>query len=314
MIPLNLRAPSSFAARRLARLLMAAALPLAGLSACGVTPAADGAFGDGGAGLADSLPKHAVVLLGEVHDNPDGHRLRTEAMASALRAGWRPAVAMEQFDRERQPALDEAMQSCRDAACVIDLASPGKSGWNWAYYQPVIELALQYRLPLLAVNLSRADAGRAMREGLGAVFTPEELLGMGLRDGPPPDLLKRQVDEVAEAHCGMLPASLQQGMAVAQIARDATMAWLIRRAVTPGRPLVLLAGNGHVRKDQGVPRWLPEKGILAVGYTEQPAPRAEYDRNVVVPAAQRPDPCKTLGPATFKKTPSPAAPAKSPQK
>ena len=47
----------------------------------------------------DRLRGDAIVLLGEVHDNPVQHGLRLEVLRRAFEAGWRPAIAMEQFDR-----------------------------------------------------------------------------------------------------------------------------------------------------------------------------------------------------------------------
>ncbi|SHI24312.1 ChaN family lipoprotein [Pollutimonas bauzanensis] len=276
----------------------AAAALAALLAACAQAP---GAGKEGAAELALALPRHPMVLLGEVHDNADGHTLRLRAIADAVEAGWRPAIAMEQFDREHQAVLDRAMKTCADAACVIQAAAPGKAGWNWDYYKPVIDLALRNHLPLIAANLSRADAGRVMQEGMAAVFTAGELRELGLEQGPDPALLQAQAAEVAQAHCGMLPAALHKGMAAAQIARDAMMALQMRRAASPGasaarqlRPVVLLAGNGHVRRDQGVPRWLDRGAALSVGFTEGAAPAGWFDRDIVISPAQRPDPCASL--------------------
>jgi hypothetical protein len=74
---------------------------------------------------------------------------------------------------------------------------------------------------------------------------------------------------------------------------------------------VLLAGNGHVRSDIGVPYWLRRAmaaptmasslatgavQVQAVGYVEpadETAP-ARFDQTVVVPPVTRPDPCATL--------------------
>ena len=43
-----------------------------------------------------------VVLLGEVHDNAAQHALRLRAFEALLAGGARPALALEQFDRNRQ--------------------------------------------------------------------------------------------------------------------------------------------------------------------------------------------------------------------
>jgi Haem-binding uptake, Tiki superfamily, ChaN len=42
----------------------------------------------------------AIVMLGEVHDNAEQHQLRLERLRQAFAEGWRPVIAMEQFDRE----------------------------------------------------------------------------------------------------------------------------------------------------------------------------------------------------------------------
>lgn len=218
-----------------------------------------------------------VLLLGEVHDNPDGHRARFDLLRKRIDAGWRPAIAMEQFDRERQPDLDRAQATCTDAACVIAMAAPAKAGWNWELYAPVIDLALNDHLPLYAANLSRADAGKIVEHGY---------------DRPvPSDVLQPQVDEVRTGHCGMLPDDMLAPMATAQVARDIAMADVLAAHADDG--IVLLAGNGHVRRDFGVPRWLRERGIAseAVGFVEDPAEAAHFDRAEVVPAFARPDPC-----------------------
>lgn len=283
--------------------------PAALLTACSMSSPSNAVADAGGkaSSLAQLLPQHQVVLLGEVHDNPDGHRLRWQAMEIAIKNGWRPAIVMEQFDREHQAQLSAAMQSCQDADCVIRTAAPGKSHWHWDYYKPVISLALQYHLPLWAANLSRKDAGRVMRDGLSAVFDQQTIAALGLSHGPDPVLLQGQIDEVVQSHCGMLPKSLHEGMATAQIARDAVMSSIVRKAARNGTgagkplpPVALLAGNGHVRRDLGVPRMLTGMDSLSVGITEAPATTMAYDRNFVVPTADRTDPCVGISGKSFR--------------
>ena len=104
-----------------------------------------------------------VLLLGEVHDNKDGHRLRYDELRQRVEAGWRPAIAMEQFDRESQALLDDAQKGCLDASCVIKVINNKR--WDWQLYHPVIQLALTHNLPLIAANLSRSDASKVVRDG-----------------------------------------------------------------------------------------------------------------------------------------------------
>ncbi len=58
--------------------------------------------------LAVELARRPVVLLGEVHDNGIQHRIRADALRRLLEGGARPAIAFEQFDRERQADIDRA--------------------------------------------------------------------------------------------------------------------------------------------------------------------------------------------------------------
>jgi uncharacterized iron-regulated protein len=78
-------------------------------------------------------------------------------------------------------------------------------------------------------------------------------------------------------------------MALAQIARDTAMAKVMKPYQTRG--VVLLAGNGHIRRDLGLPLWLPN--TLSVGFVEVSHNGAFDQENLIVPA-QRADPCFAL--------------------
>ena len=235
-----------------------------------------------------------VLLLGEVHDNADGHKLRYEQLRQRVEAGWRPAIAMEQFDREQQALLNKAQQDCRDAQCVILVMQSPR--WDWQQYKPVIDLALHYQLPLVAANLSRADASKVVRDGLASSFDADTIAAYKLKDALPDDIVQGQRKEIMAGHCGMLPDEMVPGMVNAQIARDIWMAKLVR-AQQP-RDVVLIAGNGHVRKDVGVPRWLaavaPKLTVRSIGYVEQAPGQGEFDTHVKIAAKQRTDACAGL--------------------
>lgn len=238
------------------------------------------------------------MLLGEVHDNPEGHRLRLDVLRRAVADGWRPAIVMEQFDIERQADIERARRERpRDAQHVVDAAGGGpRSTWHWPFYLPIIELALEHDLPLVAGNLSRADAGRVVREGYAQALGASRVAALGL-DGPlAAGLQAAQEREVDVGHCGALPPSMLLPMARAQFARDAVMADALRSNAAGGT--VLIAGNGHARRDLGVPRWLGpalQHRELAVGFLEGEAPSPDaYDVVVEVPALPRTDPCLGL--------------------
>jgi uncharacterized iron-regulated protein len=245
------------------------------------------------------LAGNAIVLLGEVHDNAAQHRLRLELLRRAFAAGWRPAIVMEQFDVERQADIDRARrEQPRSAQHLIDQAAPRAArpgaGWNWAFYEPYVALALEYDVPLLAANLATADTRRIVRGGLAASFDDQRLAALGLDRPIAAEWQQAQEREINRGHCGALPATIVPRMAQAQFARDAVMADVLRQQAERGA--VLLAGNGHVRRDLGVPRWLSTEParVFALGLVEQgdtQTPPGAFDATLRTAVAERVDPC-----------------------
>jgi uncharacterized iron-regulated protein len=254
--------------------------------------------------LAREMARRPVVLLGEVHDNTAQHAARAAALRRLLEDGSRPAIAFEQFDRERQADLDRARRETPPpgrtlAEHVIEQARPAR-GWDWALYRPLVELALEYELPIVAANLSRADATRVITQGFAAVFDEPTRARAGL-DALPLALLAAHERAVDDGHCNRMPAEALPAMARAQIARDLALAESIRPHF--GRGVVLLTGNGHVRADIGVPYFLGEAErarTIAIGLLERDKAgddwRQRFDVAFATPVQPREDPCATLPP------------------
>ncbi|WP_374249625.1 ChaN family lipoprotein [Thermomonas sp.] len=266
--------------RRLPTLLVAATLATCTLAACTHAPA---------------RPAPPVLLLGEVHDSAAGHAARAALLRGKIEAGWRPAIAMEQFDTAQQPVLEAAMAACADADCVLARVAPAKASWNWDFYKPVIQLALEFKLPLLAANLSRGDASKVVKDGFAAAL-PAELIARYRLDALPAAVLAAQETEVRDSHCGALPEPFVSPMAKAQIARDVVMAETLRTHAARG--VVLIAGNGHVRRDIAVPYWLRLAGFnpRSVGFLEPATETSAFDETHRIPASVRPDPCAGFKP------------------
>jgi uncharacterized iron-regulated protein len=278
---------------RLTRPLAAILPALLVLAGCASQASRGAAPASGGA-----LPDPQVLLLGEVHDNAQGHRLRYELLKQRVEAGWRPAIAMEQFDRENQDVLSKAQAGCLDAACVIKVA--GGPRWDWQLYYPLIQLALNHQLPLIAANLSRDDASRVVRDGVKATFDRASIAAYRLDQPLPADIRSGQQREIETGHCGMLPEMMVGGMVDAQIARDIWMAKLVREQQP--RDVVLIAGNGHVRKDIGVARWLntqePKLTVRSEAFSEGEEGAGRYDIVHAVAPQKRSDPCARIKPTS----------------
>lgn len=244
---------------------------------------------------ATPASQQAVWMMGEVHDNPEAHFFRLQDLSRALGGTWRPALLMEQFDTDRQDALTQAWQTCKDADCVIRDAAGGNN-WNWDLYKPLINLALEYRLPLVAANLSRDQVREVMKSGYGSVFDAQTIQQFGLNRPLPAQMVAGQTQAIDEGHCKMLDAQTTEAMVRGQVARDVNFARLIEQYASQG--VVLVAGNGHVRKDIGVLQWLPPaiaSRVVVSGYVEPGALDATlFDRIRFVQPHDRPDPCEAF--------------------
>ena len=256
--------------------------------------------------LLRELASAPFVLLGEVHDNPVHHQLQADVLQAVIAAGLRPALAMEQLDREHQSAVDAAAAAAGATAdSVADAGVVDRKGWAWNFYAPLMKLALDARLPVVAMNLSRDGARNVARQGftsLGA-SAPADLALDRTWNPVRQKVMEREIDD---GHCGQLPPSALPRMIDMQRARDATMADALVTRAPQGA--VVIAGAGHVRTDIGIPVYLaarmPGKRVIAIGFVEidaerrnvgdyAPTPTAPppYDYAWFTPAAEREDPC-----------------------
>ena len=244
-----------------------------------------------------------ALLLGEIHDNPEHHRLQLEILQSRLAKGARPALLMEQFDIDQQAAIDEAR---RTAAAL----APLMRGWNWALYQPMVELAGTTPIPLLAANLPRTATRPVVRDGY-STLAAGELQRLALEEVWNDARQQYMSNLIDASHCGKVTPPLRDGLVRAQRLRDATLADAALGKLDQG--VVFILGRGHARRDVGVPLYLearrPGTRVLSVGFvevsTDKTAPTryetegigsiAPYDVIWFTARAERPDPCLAFG-------------------
>jgi uncharacterized iron-regulated protein len=234
------------------------------------------------------LPPADVVILGEIHDNPEHHRNQARAVA-ALKP---PALVFEMLTPQMAA---QAPADRSDAAALARAFDWQSSGWpDFALYHPIFAAAPEARI--YGGDLPQGDARRAVSEGAALVFgadaakyglvTPLSAEDQSLREA-----------EQRDAHCDALPEDLLSGMVEAQRLRDAALARAVVQALDEtGGPVAVITGSGHARVDRGVPavlaRVAPQLRVLSIGQIEAPAAALQpYDLWVVTQPAPRDDPC-----------------------
>jgi len=239
------------------------------------------------------LHEARFVLLGEVHDNAEQHRQRAALLSRLLADGRPTTVVFEQMERTQDAALAEAP---RDAEALATAGRLDRKAWQWPLHRPILEAAVAGNAELRGGNLPVAEVRAIVKDGLAAA--PADLRPALATPAWTPAAEAELEQDIDQGHCHALPQSMWARMALAQRARDAAMADAMLQAQTPR--VVLIAGNGHVRRDRGAAFYLRQAGvadrdIISVGYLEQDEPTGTEDTGFDIvhrtPAAEREDPC-----------------------
>ncbi len=267
------------------------------------------------AGIERILRGGGIAVIGEVHDNAAHHRLRSDLLTALQPAkALRPAVVFEHIRVDQQPALEQfrVMDKPGTAADLLRLLEWERSGWpDQQVFEPLFAAALAAKLPILPGDPVKGKVRDVARKGLDTI-APQDRARLRL-DIPLPAPLAAELDkELKDNHCGMLPDSALPGLARAQHFRDAHLADALIEATGAHGSAILIAGNGHIRADRGVPWHLRQriggKPIVSVMLIEvedgRLDPQAYVPRDpdgtpaadfiVFTPRTARPDPCAEM--------------------
>ena len=239
-------------------------------------------------GLLADMAAADVVLLGEVHDNPDHHAVQAAAVA-ALRPSamvWE-MLSPQTAARSRAGWLDDPQHRAQG----LEWAQAGWPGFDM--YLPIMRAA--DGVPVYGGLVSREVAQAVMEQGLAVVFG-SDAAEYGLMIPLSKERQAEREADQARAHCDALPPDMLPLMVDVQRLRDAVLARAaVRAAGRHGGPVVVITGNGHARTDRGVPEVLrrvrPGLRVFALGQSEDGAIEGSFDAVVDSPAADRPDPC-----------------------
>lgn len=238
-----------------------------------------------------------IVVLGEIHDNPEHHRIQAEIVA-ALQPG---AIAFEMIPQDLEAELNDLRAEGADRAALAEALDWEASGWpDFDLYADILDAAPQAQV--FGAGQPAEDVRRAVTEGAAEVFGPDAAI-YGLDAPLPDDEQARREAMQAEAHCDMLPAEMLPGMVEAQRFRDAGLAdaTLWARIISGGEQVVVITGSGHADKRTGMPGMValaePEARLVSLGQFETPPedPGA-YDAVLLAPPPERGDPCAALAP------------------
>lgn len=232
-----------------------------------------------GTELLNELKTGRYILLGEKHDNADHHLGQAQIIRGLPNL---KSVVLEMLNRGQRERLSQV----KDVNNFRSESGWDKSGWpKYSIYEPVIDAI--YKRGMLP------GVGNPSREAMMASMKNGDALRSALDQGARAQL----TDDIKVAHCGHLNDRMAEAMVAVQIFKDQTMAHELRSQAGFDQG-VLIAGNGHIRKDYGVPKHLERTvsvAFMEVQGTNQSVDDYDvhlYDYVVFTPRVDNLDPCE----------------------
>ncbi|MRU15197.1 hypothetical protein FDP25_07110 [Roseovarius sp. A21] len=238
---------------------------------------------------ASPLAAQDILVIGEIHDNPAHHETQAELVQS-----FSPkALVFEMLTSEQAGQVTPSVRN--DMKALADAVSWADSGWpDFAMYYPIFEAAPEARI--YGAQVPRDVARAAFEKGVA-----ESFLGDAIRFGltePLPEAEQDQREAMQMvAHCDALPDHLVPAMVDIQRLRDAEIARVAIQAMQDtGGPVAVITGNGHARRDWGMPVYLqraaPDLELRVIGQAEDGSElRGIFDEVISAHPVDRPDPC-----------------------
>lgn len=222
--------------------------------------------------MIDSLSRADVVFFGEIHNCPITHWMEQNVLQTFVdRFGKNVMVGAEMFESDNQLILDEYLQrrisgDRFEAECRL---WPNHS----TDYAPLLSIAYENKLPVIATNVPRRYANAVKEHGLSWL----DSLSSASRAYLPPLPIYVERDSTAEKAfevMGAMAGHSNRGHYVeAQALKDATMAWNIAQNWQHNIHFVHFNGSYHTDFRKGIIeqllRYCPQLRIALVTAVRQ---------------------------------------------
>jgi uncharacterized iron-regulated protein len=209
------------------------------------------------------------ILVGEGHKNVWDHKIQQQLFSALADSETPPSLGLEMVAVDMQPVLDDfnaGMLKIDDLAEKLQWST--KWGYSFSLFKPLFEIASEQSLPVGGLNVPTRVTRKISKEGIDAL-TDDEKAFLSSEIVPPSNEQLEFLDMVFAQHESKdaEDTSQRDRFRLVQSIWDSKMAEeavALRRKY--GRPVLIIAGAGHVENGWGIARRLrqfdPEAKIL----------------------------------------------------
>jgi len=205
--------------------------------------------------LIDSLRNMDFILIGESHDNICDHQVQARMVELMAMAGLEFVLGLEMVSVERQEVLDVFNDGHIDTDLLPEMLRWEEHwGYGFELYRPIFSQAREFDIPVLALNLPSHVTRSISRYGLDNL-SPEERKFLPWKIIEPPEAQLEMLLDQFNLHEDLIQADQVKfrRFASAQSAWDSKMASeAVKARETMQKPVVILAGTGHVYRGWGI--------------------------------------------------------------
>ncbi|MFN3740470.1 MAG: ChaN family lipoprotein [Thermodesulfovibrionales bacterium] len=204
--------------------------------------------------LIDRISDKKIIYIGEYHDRFSHHYLQRLLIKELFSKNKKIAIGMEMFQRPFQQILDDYIKGKIEEKEFLKQTEYFKRwGFDYNLYKPIIDLAREYSIPVIALNLKKEITEKVSRSGIESLSEEEKKQIPEELDFSDQEYKKR-LEEVFRQH--KRPEGSFEYFYQSQILWDETMAMSIDEYLrkAPDYQIIVLAGGGHIAFGSGIPK------------------------------------------------------------
>lgn len=209
-------------------------------------------------GVDDIVPELAgkrVVYIGETHNRYDHHLLQLDLIEKLLVQDPDMAIGMEAFQQPYQHVLDEYIAGNLDTRDFLKKSEYYQRwGYDYRLYAPILEFAMEKKIPVIALNVPKELTRKVGRGGLDSL-SDEERARIPEEIDYTDQEYRQRLQAIFEEHPAGNGKGFDQFHEV-QLVWDEGMAEQVAHYLNrhPEHYMVVLAGSGHLAYGSGIPQ------------------------------------------------------------